>query len=402
MGVKFNYQARTKEGEIQTGIAEASSKEAALTLLQKYGFYVTYLEEVRAPFYARRVAFLRKVSQKDIVLFSRQLAIMFSSEVPLIESLRTLALQTRNPDFREIIFDISEEVEGGMALSLALARHPKIFPSFFVAMVQSGESAGKLSESFKYLAEHLERDYNLINRIKGAMIYPALIVFAALAILFLVTFFVVPSLTEVLAETGAELPAITKIVISFTQLLRKWAWLLVLGLILFFFLLQRYYKTEEGKKLFDKIVLKLPIIGPFLKTVYITRFAENLSTLISAGIPISQSLEIVARILGNAVYKEAVFRASEEVKKGEPISSILNRFSEAFPPIFIQMTVVGEKTGTLGKILLHLVDFYQKEIDRDIENLLSILEPLLIVFLGVVVGGLIASVLLPLYQMPLG
>ena len=397
--MKFNYQARTKEGEIVAGTIEASSKEAALNILQKHGFYITYLEIAKPPVYAREVKIFQKISLKDIVLFSRQLSIMFTSKVSLVESLNTIALQTKNLEFRERILAISEEVEGGSPFSKALSKHSQIFSPFYIAMVKSGETAGKLSESLNYLADHLEREYHLNSRIRGAMIYPAVVVLVIFVVLLVMIFYVIPHLSKILEETGQALPLITQLIIKFSLFLRKWGVFLFVFFVILIISLQRYIKTPEGKKNFDKISLKLPLIGSSLKMVYLSRFAENLSTLISGGIPVAQALETSGEIVGNTVYKEIIFLARDEVRKGENISSVLQEYPEIFPPVFSQMTLVGEKTGTLDKTLLNLVNFYQREVDITIDNLLSILEPVLIVFLGLIVAGLMVSVLLPIYKM---
>jgi len=398
--MKYNYQARTKKGVIQTGIIEASSREAAAILLRKHGLYVTILEEVAAPpLYVKKIKIFERISQGDIVLFSRQLSIMFKSKVPLVEALRVLSTQTRNPEFKEKILELSEEVEGGTSFSGALSRHPKIFSSFYIAMVKAGEVSGTLSESLEYLAEHLEREYHLTAKMRGALMYPSFIIFVVFLVLALMIFFVIPNLSEVLVETGQELPTVTKVVIGLSAFLREWGWVLILGVVILISAGFRYYRTEKGKKFFDKIFLKLPIIGPFLKMINLTRFAENLSTLISGGLPIALALQTVGEIVGNASYKEVIFEARDKVRKGEPISSVLARAPEVFPPVFVQMTLVGEKTGTLDSTLMNIVNFYKKEIDRTIDNLLSVLEPALIVILGVIVAGLMLSILAPLYQM---
>jgi len=398
--MKFNYQARTKKGEAQSGAVEASSREAAISLLQKYGLYVTILEEAKAaPIYAKRVKIFERISAKDLVLFSRQLSILFKSKVSLVESLQTLAVQTKSLDFKEKIFKLAEEIEGGSSLSGALSHFPKVFSSFYIAMVRAGEASGKLSESLEYLAEHLEREYHLTSRIKGAMIYPAVVLLVAIAVLALMIIFVIPQLTKVLAEVGGELPAVTKMVISLSDLFRKSGWLIILGLIFLGIGLHRYYKSKKGKKVFDRAFLRLPLVSPILEMIHLSRFAENLSTLISGGLPIAQALEITGDIVGNTVYKEIIFAARDEVRKGEPISSVLSRYPEFFPPVFTQMTLVGERTGSLDKTLMDLVSFYQKEVDRGVENLLSVLEPLLIVFLGGIVAGLMVAILMPLYKM---
>jgi len=400
--MKFNYQARTKKGEFQSGIVEASSRETALTLLQNYGLYVTYLEEIEiVPWYAKRIKIFERISKKDIVFFSRQLSIMFSSQVPLVESLKVLANQTKKINLKEKILKLSDEVEAGTSFSRALSYYPEVFSSFYIAMVKAGEASGKLSQSLNYLADHLEREYHFYSKTKTALIYPFLILFVAIIVLYLMIFFVIPNLTAILKEAGQELPFLTKILIGFIDFFKKQGWILVLGFVILIIFILSYYKTKEGKKFFDKVSLKLPLIGSFLKVVYLSRFAENLSTLISGGLSITRSLEITAEIVGNDVYKEIIFQIRDEVRKGEQISVVLERFPEIFPPVFTQITLVGEKTGTLGTTLMNVVDFYRKETDRAIDNFLKILEPFLIIFLALIVGGLVASVLIPIYQIVL-
>ena len=398
--MKYNYQARTKKGEVQTGIIEASSREAAIVLLRKYGLYVTILEEATAlPVYAKRLKLFEGITRQDIVLFSRQLSIMFKSKVPLVESLNVLSSQTRNLDLKERILDLSGEVEGGTSFSGALSRHPEIFSSFYISMVKAGEVSGTLSESLEYLADHLEREYHLTSKIRGALLYPALIVVVVLLVITMMIFFVIPNLSEVLIGSGSELPTATKIVINSAAFLREFGWVLGLVILLVIFAAFRYYRSQKGKKFFDGLFLKIPVIGPFLKTINLALFAENLSTLISGGLPIASALQTVGEIVGNSRYKEVIFEARDRVRKGETISSVLSAAPEVFPPVFVQMTLVGERTGTLDSTLMNIVNFYKKEIDRTIDNLLSILEPLLIVILGVVVAGLMLAILLPLYQM---
>lgn len=397
--MKFNYQARDQKGEIRAGQIEASSKEAGLALLQKYGFYITYLEPVEAPIYAKKIKLFEGISQKDIVLFSRQLSIMFRSQVPLVESLNALSGQTKNSDFKEKILKLAEDIEGGMPFSKALSRYPKIFSPFYVAMIKSGEVSGKLSEVLSYLAEHLEREYHLAGKIKGVMVYPAMIIIVVFSVLSLMVFFVIPNLAKVLETSDEALPLITQIVLGFTTFLKDWGWLMFLILIGLGFLSIRYYLTPKGRKFFDKFFLRLPLIGSLLEMIYLNRFAENFSTLISGGLPVTQALETVGDIIGNTAYKEVISETTEEVRRGETISSVLSCRPELFPSVFIQMVMVGEKTGTLDSSLMNIVDFYQKEIDRAIDNTLTILEPALIVFLGLVVGLLILSVMLPLYKM---
>lgn len=398
--MKFHYQARTKTGEIQSGTIEASSKEAALALLQGYKLFVTRLEGAEErPFYTRKIQLFGKVSQKDIVGFSRQISLMFKSKIPLVEALRALVEQTKKPSFREKILTLSEEVEGGTPFSQALGSFPKLFSSFYTSMVKSGEASGTLSESLSYLADHLEREYYLFSKIKGAMIYPALIVAVVVGVLAVMVYFVIPNLAKVLIETGQELPILTRMVIGFSGIARSWSWAMLLVFAGILLLVFRYFKTAEGKKLRDKMILRFPLIGSFLRMICISRFAENLSTLISGGLPIAQALEITGEVVGNDVYQNAISQIKEEVKKGERISKTMSRYPKEFPSLLVQMVAVGEKTGTLDESLMNVVDFYRKETELSIGNLLSILEPILIIFLGLIVAGLMASILMPLYKM---
>jgi type IV pilus assembly protein PilC len=398
--MKFFYQARTKEGDIKSGIIEASSRETALSLLQKLGYYVTYLrEQEQKPIYSKEITLFQRVSLKDLYVFSYQLSILLNSKVPIVESLLTLAFQTKNRILKEIIVDISKEVEAGTSLSKALLKYPEVFSQFYIAMVKAGESAGKLPLIFNSLANHLEREYNLKGKITTMMIYPSLILFVFLAVSGLLIFTILPSFEQIFIENNAQIPFITKTLLSFGKFTRENFLLLlsVLGTITFF--IYSFSRTKEGKKIFDKIFLKLPILGQILKQINLSMFSQNLSTLISAGLTITEALEIVGEIVGNDVYKEAISEIKEGVKKGEKISSISSLYPYLFTPLFNQIVLIGEKTGTLSNSLSLVSDFYQKEVERAIENFLKILEPLLIIIMGGLVGGLMLSLFLPLYNL---
>lgn len=398
--MKFNYQARTKTGEVQTGFVEASSREAALDLLQRAQLFVTILEETGAgPFYAKKLKLFGGVSKKDLVAFSRQLSLMFKSRISLIQSLRTLADQTKNKEFTEKIILISENIEGGGSLSQSLERFPRIFSPFFVNMVKSGEASGTLSQSLDYLADHLEREYHLASKLKGAMIYPAMIVVVAVGVVAMMMLFVIPNLSKVLLETGQELPLVTRIVIAGSNFSRHNWWIFAILLTASFIFLPRYLRTPSGKVFKDNLLLRIPVIGQFLRMIYVSRFAENLSTLVAGGLPIIRSLEITGEVVGNAVYQERIAELREEVGQGKGISGVLSRHPKEFPPLLTQMVAIGEKTGTLDKSLLDVVTFFQKEVERSVDNILSLIEPIMVIFLGLVVAGLMGSILLPLYKM---
>lgn len=396
--MKFNYQARDQKGQTQQGIIEASSKEAALQLLGKNGLYVTLLEEPKSqPFYTKKIGIFDKVPAKEVMLFSRQLSIMFKSQVPLVESLRTLASQVKNQSFREKLLEVSQDVEGGTPFSQAISKFPKLFSAYYVSMVRSGESSGTLSEVLQSLAEHEEREYELTRKIKGALTYPVFVIFIGIAVLFLMMLFVVPNLTKIL-EGVTDLPLPTRIILWLSDVIQHWWWLLIGLAVASWIGLMKYVHTASGKVFFDGLSLNVPSIGGFLRMMYLSRFAENLSTLFAGGIPIVKALEITQDIVGNTVYRRIIEEAKESVKKGDPISEILRKYPKEFPPVFTQMMHVGEKSGTLDTTLLHMVTYYQKEVSGAVDNFLSILEPMLIVVLGLMIGGMMAAIMLPMYQ----
>jgi len=397
--MKFSYQARTKSGDVQTGVVEAFSKEIALSLLQKHGLFVTSLEEITTgPFYIRKIKLFQGISRKDKAIFSRQLSIMFKSKVPLTEALRVMITQTENPNFQEKILKIAEDVEGGASLSKAFSRFPETFSPFFIGIIKSGETAGKLSESLEYLADHLERESEFQSRVQGAMIYPIMVITVMLGVVLLMVFFVFPQIKDVVEDLGVEPPLITKIVFMFVDFFTKWIVVIVIAIITLILFIFQYLKTKEGKSLWNRVSLKIPVISGLLKKIYLSRLAENLSTLISGGVQIAPALETAAETVGNEVFKAIVIEARDAVRKGDQINTVFRKYPEKFPPLFTQMTLIGEKTGTLEESLMHLVDFYQKEVNRSLENVLSLLVPLTIVILGAVVGGMVGSVLLTLYN----
>ena len=398
--MKFNYQARTKTGDVQAGVIEAASQEAAVNVLQSYELVVTFLKETEEePFYFRNLKIFEKVSRKDLVLFLRELSIMFKSEVSLVEALQSIAEETKNPVFKESILKMGEEIEGGTSFSDALAVFPKLFSPFYINLVKSGESSGKLSEVLEYLADHLEREYDLARKIISMIVYPAFVLITFTIVLLIMTIIVIPKLTATLDVSSEELPMVTKIVIGFTGAMRKYIFVIIAAIIALIVFLQRYRQTKEGKSKLDALVLKIPIVGNLLKKIYLTRFAENFSTLISGGLPITKSFEILGGVIDNQCYKDLIFEAKEEVRRGEMISKVLKKHPDLMPSFFSQMVLVGERTGRLSETLMNIVAFYEKEIERDIQMLLSMIEPILMIVLGGAVGILIAAVLLPIYQM---
>jgi type IV pilus assembly protein PilC len=328
---------------------------------------------------------------------------MLKSAIPPVEALRTQVSQAANPDFREKILKIAEMVETGSSLSQAFSSCPEIFSPFYVSCIKSGEASGKVADSLNYLAEHLESEYELQSKIKGAMLYPLMVVIVALGVLSLIIFFILPRLTDVLENLTGELPLSTRLLMSFSNFIREGGWVLILAFFIgLFFIFQYFRRSQEGRDFWDKVSLKIPILGDFYKKVYLTRFAENLSVLIAAGLPITQALKITAGIIDNSFYKKIIERTEERVARGETISSVLSRYPEQIPSFLTQMVSTGEETGRLENTLDDVVNFYKADIERFVDNLTKILEPMLMIFLGVVVGILVISVFIPLYQIGVG
>ena len=401
--MKLFYKARNQAGQEQKGEIEASSKKAALDILEKHGLYVISLQTSGG--FRLKLAFNLSlgVSSKDLVMFTRQFSIMLKSAIPPLEALRALILQTTNQDFKQKLIKMAEALETGSSLSRALSLESKIFNPFYVNMVKSGEATGKMADALDYLAEHLERDYNLKGKIRGAMIYPAFVVSAFVGAFFLATFFIIPRLTQILTSFEGKLPLSTRLIMGMASFVRGGGWVLVLvffvALFVAPFVLKRFPAT---KKFYDKYILKVPIMGSFKKKVYLTQFSENLSVLVAAGLPITQALKITKDIIGNATYQSILERAEDRVSRGEKISFVLGGFPEQFPAFVTQMVSTGEETGRLEDTLINVVKFYQEDLSRTAENLTSILEPILILCLGAGIGVLAVALFIPLFKIGMG
>lgn len=396
--MKYLYQARSKEGKQETGTVEASSKEAAALLLQKYGIFVTSLkEETPKILQAKTLALFNHVSKKDLAIFSRQLAVMLQSRVPVVQSLKSLAVQTKNPDFKEKILKIAQMVEEGSPLSESFGAYPNIFSVFFVSLIKTGEASGKISETLYYLSEHLEREHDIMSQIRSAMIYPAFVISVLVVVMLIVMIGVMPKIADLLKETASEPPPFTMAMIHFYEFIGHFGWVLVIAFFVMAGFIIYYFTTKPGKALYDKLILKIPVLSGFFKKIFLIRFAENVSTLVGAGLSINNALKITTDTVENQVYKKIIAETEERVSEGEKISSVLVKYPQYAPPFVVQMIQVGEETGKLGKNLMEVVNFYQKEVKRAVDTFTAMLEPVLIIFLGGMVALLAISVLQPLY-----
>lgn len=396
--MKFKYQAKNEKGEMQRGSVEASNEAAAIKILQTHKLVVISIipiMEISALF--RNVKFLQKVPAKDLVIFSRQLATLIEAKISLLEAIRTLHKQTNNALFKEKIFEIANDIEGGRSFSYALAKHPKVFSEFYINLIKAGEVSGNLQESLLYLAEHVEKQYDLENKIKGAMYYPAFILMAFFVVGMIVMVYVIPQLTAIIEETGQELPITTKILIASSHLLKYYGWILIVLGVTMGIGTKRYVDTPEGKMNWDKMKLKLPVMGELFRKIALVRFSENLSTLIKGGVPIVRSLQITGSVIGNEVFKNLIFKTAEKVKSGNSIAKTLGESPE-IPLIVIQMISIGERSGKLDSILDNIARFYTREVNNVVDNLSTLIEPVLIVMMGIGVGIMVSAILLPIYN----
>ncbi|TSC78252.1 MAG: Uncharacterized protein G01um101429_866 [Parcubacteria group bacterium Gr01-1014_29] len=396
--MKFNYRARTQEGELRNGAVEAATVDIAVSSLQRRGLVVVSLEpEKENSFSSGMFRLFERVKQKDIVMLSRQLATLFEAKVPVVESLKVIVSEMENPLLKREIATMLDDIQGGAEISQAMARHPKVFSAFYVNMVRSGEESGKLDETFIYLADYLERSYELITKARNAMIYPAFVLGAFVIVIMLMLVVIIPQLAPILKEVGGELPIYTRIIVGLSDFMRSFGVLLLLIGALVGVLLWRFYQTPAGKLAVHRFQMSVPIIGTLYQRVYMARVADNLHTLLSGGIPVVRALEITAEVVGNEVYRTIVLNSIESVKGGSSISAAFAQHPD-IPPLMSQMMRIGEETGRLDTILQSLARFYQREVDSLLENLVDLIEPILILVLGGGVGILVAAILLPIYS----
>lgn len=400
--MKYIYQAKDKGGKNQSGVIEATTKDAALEILGNNNLFPIDVQEVdeksTSAVMNKQIVLFEKISMKDVAMFSRQLAIMMDSNVPPAEAIEALGDQTKNPSFRNKIYKIAKDIRGGVQLSKALSQYPSVFSIFYVNMIKSGEVSGNLPTILEKVTDHLESEYEIRSKLMGAMMYPAVILVIFILIFVVIMIFVIPGLVTVLRGTGQELPIATRMIIAISDFFVKYWYIVILGLVFIFTAVAYLPKTVIGKDVIDRVSLRIPIIGPFLKNLFLARFAENFSTLISAGIPINEALEVVSDLVGNNVYRNAILSAKEKVVKGERVSRVFDQNKSIISPLFVQMVAVGEQTGKLDSSLMNVVRFYKRESAIFVDSISSIIEPILIIALALMVGFLVASVLLPIYK----
>lgn len=397
--MKFNYKAKNKTGEVQSGVVVAVDQNKAESLLAQNGLAIISMEAVdESDILEKLNPFGKSVNHKEMVLFSRQLATLISARVPIIQSLRILQDQIEGKYLLSIIGDLISAVENGDSLSNAMSKHADVFGNVYVSLVLSGEVSGSLDKSLMYLADQLEKDYELTSKVKGAMTYP-IFVLGALGIVGLLMFkFVLPNLTSVLEQQGGALPPISVALISMTHFINQFWWLIILAVAGVILGVRFYVHTEAGRYQFDKLKIHAPIIGEIFQKIYLARFSRNLSTLVLGGLPIIKALQIVADVVNNKIYHDIIIDTTTKIQGGKSISEGLSNHPE-FPNIVTQMVRVGEQTAQLDDIMGKLASFYEKEVDTKVATLTTLLEPIIMIVLGVGVGVLVAGILMPIYNL---
>ncbi|MGD9157912.1 MAG: type II secretion system F family protein [Desulfobacteraceae bacterium] len=398
MAQMYLWVAETKKGRKLKGELEAANEQIARSQLRKRNLKVLKLKPKPKDLFAN-VAFMQpKVTNKDIVIFTRQFSTMIDAGLPLVQGLNILAEQADNPTFRAILKQITKDVEGGSTLAEAMKKHPKVFNDLFVNLIAAGEVGGILDTILQRLATFIEKAEDLKSKIKGALTYPIVVIIIAFIVIAVILIFVIPVFQDMFSSFGSALPAPTQLVVNMSDFMKSNIIFIIPAIFLFGFVFKQYRNTKGGRKTTDTIALKLPVFGDLLKKTAVARFTRTLGTMLSSGVPILDSLEIVAKTAGNVVIEEIVLEVRGSIAEGQTIAEPLSE-NDVFPGMVIQMISVGEATGALDTMLEKIADFYDKEVDAAVEALTSMLEPLLMLFLGGAIGGLVVAMYLPIFSM---
>lgn len=392
----YQYTAKDKVAQTVNGFVEAASENEVIQLLHKKEFVVISVKLIKKKSFLK-MARGGRVKMDDLVVFSRQLATLIDSGIPLVGALRILIEQVENPNLKKVIIGVRGDVESGLSFSEALGRHPRVFSTFFVSMVRSGETSGMLDDVLERVATYLEKTLALTRKVKASLVYPAVVLVMAVLITGVLLLKVVPTFKGIFDMLGGSLPLPTLVLISVSDIVRKMFVFVILGFIALIFLIGRFIKTKKGRHGLDKTMLRLPILGVLFRKVAVAKFSRTLATLVRSGVPILDSLNIVAKTSGNKVVEQAVTDSLHSVREGEPIAEPLVR-SGVFPSMVTAMIGVGERTGKLETMLTKIADFYDNQVDTSVAGLTSMIEPLVIAFLGIIIGGIVVALFLPIFQ----
>ncbi len=396
----FIYQAVDQTGAPKSGTIDAVNVDVAISSLQRRGFVITSINEDsdrKGGLLNVNIKWLERVSNKDVVILSRQLSTLFEAQVSALRVFRLLGSETENKVLGAKLLMIGDDLQAGSQISAALAKHPKVFSEFYISMVKAGEESGKLNETFSYLADYLDRTYELVSKAKSALIYPAFVMMTFITVMILMFTMVIPKISGILVESGQELPFYTKIILGISTFLTSYGFVILGVLVVVGFFVIRFIRTPSGKEVFDRVKLGVPYISNLFRKLYWSRLSDNMNTMLVSGIPMIRALELTSSVIDNTIYKKILADSVESVKAGKAVSEALSNNNE-IPGIMIQMIKVGEESGELGAILKTLATFYSREVTTAVDALVDLIEPIMIVTLGVGVAVLLASVLIPIYN----
>jgi type IV pilus assembly protein PilC len=392
----FTYTARALNGDLRTATIDAPSRDDVVAQLRRQRLNVVKIDEASQAANKKKSA--GKISMRDVVIFTRQFSTMINAGLPLVQALDILAKQSENKALKDVTRAVVFDVESGHTVADALRKHPKAFSDLYVNMVAAGEAGGILDTILMRLATFMEKNDALVRKVKGAMIYPGVIMSVAAIAIVVLLVFVIPVFEKMFASVGMALPLPTRVVIGMSRFLQDYWWAVIAGVVLLVYSVKKYYSTPDGKLAIDRTLLKMPVLGDVLRKSAVSRFTRTLGTLIGSGVSILDGLEITAKTAGNRVIQDAIMESRASIAGGETISAPLQK-SAVFPPMVISMIAVGEQTGGLDEMLSKIADFYDEEVDAAVSALLSMMEPVMIVFLGVVVGGMVVAMYLPIFDM---
>lgn len=394
----FKYKSVDDKGIAKDGEIDAPSRDAAISSLQRRGLIILSIKEVEAKKSLFEISFFDRVRMKDVVILSRQIATLFEAQVSALKAFTLLSSNSENKLLGKKLTQVGDDLQAGVSISGALAKHPDVFSDFYINMVKAGEETGKLNQTFLHLAEYLDRQYALTSKTRNALIYPVFVVITFFVVMTLMFVVVIPKLGEIIKDSGQVLPLYTKVVIGFSDFFVHYGFIVLIFIVMFGVWVWRLSITEKGKAYLDQARLKTPVIGTLFRRLYLSRIADNLDTMLSSGIPIIRSIDITSDVVNSKVYKAVLKEVAEDVKAGLTMSASFEKHPEYLPGIMVQMVKVGEETGSLGQILKTLADFYKREVDDAVDTLVGLIEPVMIVVLGLGVGILLVSVLVPIYN----
>ena len=400
MTPKFQYVAKNKAGDKIEGKIEAESSEKVVNQLKERGYFVTSLNKKKDKTDVMEFfKFNKRVSISDLAIFSQQFSVMINAGVSLVESLEIMTRQIDHPRLKEVVENIQEDVETGSSLAEAMGEYPDVFPSLYVQLIKAGEAGGVLDKVLIKLKNHYERQDELTKQIKSSLYYPAAILLVAVAVVIFLITNVVPTFVSMFSGFGAELPLPTRMLMGFSSFMQNYWWAVLLVLIALFYLGVRYYRTANGKKTIDGLILKIPAFGNMFKKIYISRLTSTLAILMDSGVDLLSSLAIVEDVVNNKVYANSLVEARARVREGENLSKTLNKKDDLYPKMIVQMISVGEESGSIDEMLHKISDFYDKDVESTIEGTVSLIEPALIVMMAVVIGFIAISIVLPMFDM---